>query len=196
MSYRKPQREHFIPKGAVKFADRQSSAIVYAYEQAGRKILMGFSGKRQRPDFHYSYGSSDARREAKAKSFFEGVRASEAFRVEQRDKRKAQGHSLKVGSILRCSWGYDQTNIDYFEVTKLIGAKMVEIREIAQASRETGSLVGKCVPLPGSYTGKPMRKLAHGDSVRIYSFAHAYLVEPELKSGVPVYGASNWSAYA
>jgi hypothetical protein len=191
-----PHRSHYIPKGAVRFADRQSSAVVYAYESQGKLCLMGFHGKAQKPDFHFTYGKSVERREAKAREHFESVRRSEAAAIERREKRKAEGHCLKVGSILRASWGYDQTNIDYFEVTALVGAKMVEIREIAQAAHETGSLVGKCVPLPGAFTGKPMRKLAQGNSVKIYSFAHAYLVEPKMIAGVPTYEASNWTAYA
>jgi hypothetical protein len=187
-----PHRSHYIPKGAVRFADRQSSAVVYAHEsRPGYFSLLAFSGRRQKPDFHYRYPTA-AGREAKAREHFEAVRAREAYHA----KRKAEGHQLKVGSILRASWGYDQTNIDYFEVTALVGAKMVEIREIAQASHETGSLVGKCVPLPGAFTGKPMRKLAQGNSVKIYSFAHAYLVEPKMIAGVPTYEASNWTAYA
>jgi hypothetical protein len=193
MRYRKPERAHYIPKGAVKWRDRQSSAVVYAYERPGQFLLMGFHGKAQKPDFHFRYPSAE-KREEKAKAHFEAIRAREAFAIERREKRKAEGHKFKVGSILRCSWGYDQTNIDYFEVTALIGARMVEIREIEQASH--GEWTGKCVPLPGKYRGKPMRKLAQGDSVKIYSFAHAYLVEPEMVGGVPVYGASNWTAYA
>jgi hypothetical protein len=194
MSRFKPMREHYIPKGAVKFADKHSSAVVYAYEYGGKLVLKGFSGKRAKPDFHFNYGTNEERRQAKAKSFFESVRAAEAATIARREARKSQGHQLKVGSILRCSWGYDQTNIDYFEVTKLIGAKMVEIREIKAES--VGSWTGKSVPLPGAYHGEPMRKVAKGDSVKIYSFAHAYLMEPELVGGVPTYEASNWTAYA
>lgn len=191
----KPVRSHYIRKGSVRYADKLSSAVVYAYGSGGKFVLMGFSGKRQKPDFHYSYPTEE-RRQAKAKSFFESVRASEAFRVEQAAKRKARPNLLKVGSILRASWGYDQTNIDYFEVTKLIGSSTVEIRELKQGSAETGWLVGKCVPLPGDYAGPPMRKRAQGNSVKIYSFAHAHLVEPVMVAGVPTYAASNWSAYA
>lgn len=36
-------------------------------------------------------------------------------------------HPLKVGDILKMSWGYDQTNIDFFKVTKLCGTTMVEL---------------------------------------------------------------------
>ena len=36
-------------------------------------------------------------------------------------------HSLKVGDILYASWGYDQTNIDYFKVDKLMGKHKITL---------------------------------------------------------------------
>ena len=41
-------------------------------------------------------------------------------------------NSLQIGSILYASWGYDQTNIDFYEVTKLIGRTTLELRELGQ----------------------------------------------------------------
>lgn len=189
-----PKREYYVSKGARKFSDRQSTAVVYTYEKGGYFQLIGFHGKAQKPDFHYRYPSKE-RREAKAREHFQSIRDREARAIADREKRNAEGHGLELGSILRCSWGYDQTNIDYYEVTKLLGRKKVEIREIAQATSGDG-WTGKCVPLPGEYTGKPMTKMAHGGSVKVYSFAHAHLVEPEIVGGVPTYQPSSWTAYA
>ena len=33
----------------------------------------------------------------------------------------AERDGLKVGDVLRSSWGYDQTNVDYYEVVELVG---------------------------------------------------------------------------
>ena len=51
-------------------------------------------------------------------------------KAERQQKRRDFRHSLKVGDILVDSWGYDQTNIDYFQV---IGVEelFVTVREIA-----------------------------------------------------------------
>lgn len=186
------RREHYIPKGAMKFADRQSSAVVYAYtNKQGMPALLGFHGRAQKPDFHYRF-RTDAQRQAQARQHFERWRQNDAYSASL--KAKARERVLAVGDILRCSWGYDQTNIDFFEVTALIGKAMVEIREIAQEAE--GEWTGKCVPMPGQFIGKPMRKRAQGDSVRIYSFAHAYRIEPTVIAGVPTYDASNFTAYA
>lgn len=187
-------RSFYVPKGARKFSDRQSSAVVYTYEKAGQFLILGFHGKAQKPDFHFRYPNAQ-RREAKGREHFASIRAREAAAIERREKRKLEGHGLEVGSILRSSWGYDQTNIDYYEVTRLIGRQKVEIREIAQATSGDG-WTGKCVPLPGQYTGQPMQKIARDGSVKITSYAYAHLVKPELVGGVPTYQPSSWTAYA
>ena len=38
--------------------------------------------------------------------------------------------NVKIGDIFYSSWGYDQTNIDYYMVTKIIGKTFVEIQKI------------------------------------------------------------------
>jgi len=188
----KPLREHFIPKGATKFADRESSAVVYAYENDHGFYLIGFHGRAQKPDFHFRYGKNEkgkAAREAKARESFNKWRAWEGR------ERAERVRNLKVGDILRCSWGYEQTNVDYYEVTALVGKSSVEIREIACASVETLSMQGKSVPLPGSYKGEPMVKRAQNDSVKIANYAWARRMEPTLVGGVKTYEASHWTAY-
>jgi hypothetical protein len=47
--------------------------------------------------------------------------------------------NVKVGDIFYSSWGYDQTNIDYYMVTKLIGKTMVEIVAIESKYDEKNS---------------------------------------------------------
>ena len=45
-------------------------------------------------------------------------------------KAKAFAHTIKVGDIFYSSWGYDQTNIDFYKVTKLVGTKSVMLIEM------------------------------------------------------------------
>lgn len=37
---------------------------------------------------------------------------------------------VKVGDIFYASWGYDQTNVDFFQVIKLVGKTSVRVREV------------------------------------------------------------------
>lgn len=68
-------------------------------------------------------------------------------------------NSLQIGSILYASWGYDQTNIDFYEVTKLIGRCTLELRELGQQQiPNDSSICGKTKPIPGCYISEPFRK--------------------------------------
>lgn len=39
-------------------------------------------------------------------------------------------HGVKVGDLFVSSWGYEQTNVDFFQVVALVGARSVRVREV------------------------------------------------------------------
>lgn len=67
---------------------------------------------------------------------------------------------LKKGDIFHWSWGYDQTNADFFEVVHVSpSGKTVKVREVATEEVYDGpSMTGKAVPVKGKYTSEPMTK--------------------------------------
>ncbi|MDR0576110.1 MAG: hypothetical protein LBI87_00860 [Candidatus Accumulibacter sp.] len=110
-----------------------------------------------------------------------------------------KSHNLNVGDVLMASWGYEQTNIDYYEVTRLVGRHSVEIREIARQSQGTHWLQGECVPVKGRYVGEPIIKRVRSDglSVKIFSWgAWARKKESRIVGGVEVFSPDHWTAYA
>ena len=104
-----------------------------------------------------------------ANFYFRKVEAREAYVAEQvkgheerlafKKQRKvdergteAQLAGITVGAIFEYSWGYDQTNVDYWEVVAKNG-RMVQLREIgAQAVAGSQGFMSECVvPGPGSF---------------------------------------------
>ena len=57
-------------------------------------------------------------------------RKQELESIAERKKTANQPHNLKVGQTLVCMWGYEQTNIDFYQVTKLIGKHFVEVQSV------------------------------------------------------------------
>ena len=53
------------------------------------------------------------------------------------NKQKRNYLNVKVGDIFHYSWGYEQTNANYFQVVSLKGTKQVIIREISYEVTET-----------------------------------------------------------
>ena len=191
-------RDFYIPKGyELIHRDDKHSVEVWGQTEP-RVVAMLFGGKRAKPDWHHRFGSVE-RLWAKIDETLNGMDASAKMKAEWKAKRNAP-HDVQVGDVFCCSWGYDQTNIDYYEVTRVMGA-MVEIREIGCESVETEFMQGKSVPMRGSYIGEPIRKRVNmggsEPSLAVRSYANAYRMKPIATVGnAPIYDASHWTAYA
>lgn len=93
-----------------------------------------------------------------------------APRIEQ------QPHNIEVGTVFVSRWGYDQTNIDFYEVVA-ITPKTLQLRPIkATRTDGEGPYTHNVLPLPGEYTGDVIRRrIAAGsrNAVAINSFEYA-----------------------
>lgn len=197
----KMPREFYIPPGAVKVADKLSDAVAYLYTNVERKpCARVFFGKQSTPVVRCYY-RSEAERESAVTRAFAGRREWKARNVEAQAKRKAFIPTFKVGDIFRTSWGYDQTNVEFFEIVE-IKKKMAVLRGLKQARVETSSMVGICAPLPGDfiaedkYDGAPITRLMQDGRIKIDDVRTAWPVEKETVAGVEVVKTSSWTAYA
>lgn len=67
--------------------------------------------------------------------------------------------AVKAGDIFYNTWGYDQTNVDYYEVIKVTkSGKSVYIKKLETTTVEDGFMTGKVSPVPGKYRGEMMLK--------------------------------------
>jgi len=104
--------------------------------------------------------------------------------------------ALVVGDVLVNSWGYEQTNVDYYQVTALVGKQSVEIRAIAKQSEETGSMVGVCTPILDHFTTAPFRKkVTNGGRSVLLPYGYASRKPFELVGGVKTFKPDRWTAY-
>lgn len=72
----------------------------------------------------------------------------------------------EVGAILESSWGYDQTNIDFFVVVKRTdsakGQTWLTLQEMGYGTREeNGFMQGDCTPGEVRENAKPIRRKLH-----------------------------------
>lgn len=195
----------WIPDGAERVAFDLATGgevwILPSLRKPGQVSAIAYGGKRTKHDGYYLMRDRARALEWAGEHMVKlTARATrQAERRAEKAAKRAAGHKLQPGDVLRCSWGYDQTNIDYYEVTRLIGRRMVEIRAIGAESVGDGHMTGDCVPKPGHYIGEPMRKAVSdydGQSVRIASYASAHKIEPRDVGGVKVWPVDHWTAYA
>jgi hypothetical protein len=55
--------------------------------------------------------------------------------------------NIKIGTILYNSWGYEQTNIDFYKVVGYKGNKYIHIKELSRNRTESSFMSGICVPI-------------------------------------------------
>lgn len=58
----------------------------------------------------------------------QGGEIAKAEKAPKQEKKNKFG--VEVGDIFSSSWGYEQTNVDFFQVVELVGATMVRVREV------------------------------------------------------------------
>ena len=85
----------------------------------------------------------------------------------------------KVGDLFYTSWGYDQTNIDFYQVTKAISANTVEVRSCGAKRVYDQSMSGHVKADKGSLSGEPKKHRVLYDmqgnpSFKIASYARAW----------------------
>jgi hypothetical protein len=75
-------------------------------------------------------------------------------------------HDYKTGDIIHHSWGYDQTNADFYQVVK-VSEKSIWIAQIESTETCDSNLCGKAQPIPNKFSkwsvhdtngGRPKRK--------------------------------------
>lgn len=179
----KMDRDWYIPKDydeKLEYDDVKAVIYLYTVEYgpyAGKPAAVAFSGKRQKPDSHTSF-TDEAHRSRRIESYIEGLRANKKWKDDQKAERVAFEHDYKVGDILTCSWGYEQTNIDFYQVIEVKTAKTIVIQEIAQETVEhdTRMYSGKCIARPDCFLdqSEPMTKRVQpGGSVSVHGFTYA-----------------------
>lgn len=61
--------------------------------------------------------------------------------------------SIQIGTIVYNTWGYEQTNVDFYEVVKSSRC-FVWLQQLSADKTETLSMQGTTAPVPGTRAGK------------------------------------------
>ena len=82
-------------------------------------------------------------------------------------------HAYQVGDILVSSWGYDQTNVSFYEVVKVTAAT-VRVRRRNASVTSSGNMSGYSVPSEGFFDSETLSRTVKDDAIRIESYERAY----------------------
>jgi hypothetical protein len=201
-------KQRIIPSRLTAYASDDNLGIaIYANFEPTERCqceAMAFVGKAIKPTWYYGFKSKE-QLDQKINELFAQRNSYIAYKQEQKAKRKAAAATIKVevGDVFVSTWGYDQTNVDYYQVVAVSG-QMATVRAIKGEGEDDGFMTGKCVPVPDQFCGEPRRvKLQKysdsqsGASFKVNSYAYAYQMQPVAKIGnKAIYQANRYSYYA
>lgn len=128
-------------------------------------------------EFNYRFGNAE-----RMYQYLEGYlagREEQAKRTEERKVARAAARKeaiakVKKGDIFVASWGWEQTNVDAYQVVEKKGAT-VALREIALESIEGSEqfMSDRCRPLLNRFIGERFTKRITGRGINIDDVRHA-----------------------
>lgn len=199
----KPKEVGDLEKAYVRDMQREDylTLRIYTSKEVGKNTgellytLVIFRGRAKKPYVNYLFRSEENMQKY-IQEQKEATKAQLDDKKQQQEERKNFKHTLKVGDILYTSWGYGQTNIDYYQVTELVGKKMVKLKQIKKGIVSSEMTADNVIAIKdkfyedGEYRGGTLtKKVQVGNGIRISSFEYATLWDGQAKSETnPLFG--------
>jgi hypothetical protein len=147
-----------IPTGATKIEHPDGLAVAYLYEERNAPCAVAFTGTAAKPAFNFKF-SSAADRTEQIETYFANLTSNANSKRAYRAAASAP-HSLKVGDILSGSWGYEQTNVEFYQVVAVTthGATLRSIAdETVPDSTVSHGMADLRTAIRDHFCGEPVR---------------------------------------
>lgn len=85
-----------------------------------------------------------------------------------------------AGDFYTCCWGVEQTNVDFYEVTRA-SARCVWLRPVEGDTQPQAGMTYRAAPRPGAYRGREFRRKLHPEArvcIGAGEWAHPWEGEP------------------
>lgn len=196
MTVSKLDLSRITPKGYSE-AMRIPELGVLVFRGEDPRLVKAFSGRSKKPDFFLRFESAEAADCYLAK-WVKWLRKCQEERRAKREACKVLVNPLAVGVVLVASYGWEQTNVHFYQVVATPGKATVEVREVESVKiTADAGMMGTCLPALGAFRGDVIRKRVNGlGEVKIDSCRTATPLEFTIEDGVTIYKKSYWSSYA
>lgn len=142
-----------IPQNAETREFPAAAVIAYCFQSKNGPAFVAYKGRQSKPAQRYAFGSAERR-----DSYLAEYVARETEREEAKRARRQAPHGLEVGDIVYSVWGYEQTNVTFYQVVRVPSVRSAVVRRIVADITEdgAGSMTGTSTPRPGEFD--PMAK--------------------------------------
>lgn len=138
------------------------------------KIYARCKTLRGRKVWHHYFKTLDSLNDKIAQTyldFLESEKHKETWKNKDKEEAKELLNNLKLGDIFVCSWGYEQTNVDFYQVINIDKSKVTFKAIRGHVTRGIGfDYSGYVMPLKDNFTGeKSFEKVIRSRHVKLNS---------------------------
>lgn len=176
--------KRYIPDGYIKAVENLEFNI-QVFVNVPKLTALGFYGKAVKPAFHYRYRTPESLKES-VSTWYKNLKTNLKEKSDRKALIKKANSELdlekhfKIGTILYSCWGYDQTNIDWYQVKEIKGKKLL-LQRIQSKIVETSFMSGNSEPVKDSFI-----------ETEFYSLVHVNYIQSD---GTPRFGFSKFADY-
>jgi len=175
---------------ATHYEDIKATTYTHDDNMNSKFYLKAYKGLNLKADLNYYY-TSKGRRDDAIKEWRDNILEQNAYKNKQKKDR-----TIEVNDVLYTIGGHEQTNVNFYQVTKLVGKMSVEICQISAVIKESNDMTGLKSPLVGDFIGKSMNKrVTDGNHVNIGSSNTAHPLAFELIAGTKIYKSKSFTSY-
>lgn len=112
----------------------------YVNLSSPKPVAIFFTGKQSKPTFHYSFKDVESMKK-KINETISRLMSWEDMKAARKEERKNEVSEVKVGDLFVSSWGYEQTNVDFYQCVETKGKRTFVIRPISgkMTNKSTGN---------------------------------------------------------
>lgn len=164
----------------------KNQILIFEYKTNGFPCAAILQKREIKPSLHYQFRSEQDRED-----FIKNqkIYADNEIRRDEIRQQQSIEEAKKycAGAIVYSSWGYDQTNIDFYIIVERVN-NTVTLQQIGGIRKYSSDMSGKVSPDPTKTFGEPFKKKInkYGD-ISLNSYSDCYLYD-----GIPKY----FSTYA
>lgn len=164
-----------VDLAAVKVTDLpEAKSVFYEYTKNGMLVLLGFRGRKGKPFIYNGYKKAENRQKELDYQIKMAMEVYAAYNE----------NLLNTGDVLSYQWGYEQTNVEFFQVVGKT-AKSVKIRKISKTKAESADwATAKVMPNLNNFVSDQIQsKRVKKDFVSMeYGVARKWDGIPELET--------------
>lgn len=165
-----------------KYKSGENNSIVLI-DPKNELIVMGFSGRSKKSKFYLIFGTLERRNEY-IEVFFENQKKNIIKKKKLQEERSKLNHdNIELGTIYYTSWGYEQTNGEFYQLIEKKGKKTLILKEIGGKQVSSGMDCGYFEPIKDEFISKDLLETRVG-SMYLGKSYHRHLSK---YSGTAVY---------